>query len=209
MKAVKVEGFDKLFPTLITLDIHNDNRGSFCELWRHTPDNIDFNPIQSNLSRNTCAGTFRGLHFQTFFPQKKLIHVINGRIVDFIVDVRPKSETFGKFQMFWLNAGNSLLVPAGFAHGFLTTKDNTIVNYLVDGYRFPEHERVINILDEQILHIKEPYSIIEAVRDVLEPIGCDLPNLIMSEKDRYAPLLERISDSDLKFAAPIGDLTSR
>lgn len=209
MQAVKVKGFDKLFPTLITLDIHEDHRGSFAELWRHTPDNIEFNPIQSNLSRNTSKGTFRGLHFQTFFPQKKLIQVISGRIVDFVVDVRPKSATFGKYALFWLHPGNALLVPGGFAHGFLTLEDNTVVNYLVDGYRFPEHERIVNPLDGEIDHVVDGSSIIDALLDILEPLGMDLRHMIMSDKDKFAPALEEIDYNDLKFAAPIGDLTNR
>lgn len=209
MHSVKVKGFDKLFPTLITLDVYEDHRGSFTELWRHTPDNIDFNPIQSNLSRNASKGTFRGLHFQTFFPQSKLIQVISGRIVDFIVDVRPKSVTFGKYAPFWLNPGTSLLVPGGFAHGFLTLEDNTIVNYLVDGYRFTEHERIVNPLDTEIDHVTDGSSIVDMILDVLEPMGKDLRHLIMSDKDKFAPALNEINDSDLKFAAPIGDLTSR
>lgn len=209
MHSVKVEGFDKLFPTLITLDIHRDNRGSFTELWRQTTENMDFKPVQSNLSVNEFAGTFRGLHFQTYFPQAKLVTIVKGKIVDFLVDVRPKSETFGKFQAFWLREGDAILVPGGFAHGFLTMCDNTIVNYLVDGYRFPEHERIINILDEKIMNTNGIDNLLESLDSILDSINLQLSDLVMSDKDRYAPLLEEIDDVTLKFAAAIGDLTSR
>lgn len=209
MHSVKVEGFDKLFPTLITLDIHRDNRGSFTELWRQVPENMDFKPIQSNLSVNDVAGTFRGLHFQTYFPQAKLLTVVRGKIVDILVDVRPKSETFGKFKAFWLREGDAILVPGGFAHGFLTMCDNTIVNYLVDGYRFPEHERIINILDEKIMNTNGIDNLLESLDSILDSINLRLSDLVMSDKDRYAPLLEEIDDVTLKFAASIGDLTSR
>jgi dTDP-4-dehydrorhamnose 3,5-epimerase len=206
MRFTKINSFDKLFPTLITLDVHQDNRGSFTELWSHSFDLMDFKPIQSNLSVNTKKGTFRGLHFQTFLPQAKMVGVISGQIVDFIVDVRPKSATFGKFKAFWLRPGLSLLVPKGFAHGFVTLEDNTVVNYLVDVDRFVEHERIINILDEKIINSEVPqYSILGAISDVMEDMELGLKDLIMSEKDRYAPLLEEIDDSTLKF---VGDFLS-
>jgi dTDP-4-dehydrorhamnose 3,5-epimerase len=209
MLVTKVVGFDKLFPTLITLDIHRDNRGSFTELWQQSTENIDFKPIQSNLSVNEVAGTFRGLHFQTYFPQAKLVTVIKGKIVDFLVDVRPKSETFGKFQAFWLREGDAILVPSGFAHGFLTMCDNTIINYLVDGYRFPEHERIINVLDDKIINTNGIDNLLESVDSILDCINLELTALVMSDKDKYAPTLEEIDDVTLKFAAAINDKISR
>lgn len=209
MRVTKVVGFDKLFPTLITLDVHKDNRGSFTELWRQTSENMDFKPVQSNLSVNEFTGTFRGLHFQTYFPQAKLVTVVKGKIVDFLVDVRPKSETFGKFQAFWLREGDALLVPGGFAHGFLTMCDNTIVNYLVDSYRFTEHERVINVLDEKIMNTNGIDNLVESVQSILDLINLELNGLVMSDKDKYAPVLEEIDDVTLKFAPAIGDKTSR
>lgn len=212
MQITKVEGFDKLFPTLITLDIHNDHRGSFTELWKSSflrPDEHHraFVCMQSNLSRNTLAGTFRGLHFQTFLPQKKLINVISGRIIDIIVDVRLKSKTIGKFKAFDLSPGESLLVPEGFAHGFLTLQADTVVNYLVEGFRFIQHERIINILDESILDVdNSSTNLLEFMHDTLRENGMQLSDLIMSDKDRYAPLLIEQDYDTLKNASLPGTL---
>lgn len=180
--------FDGVNPTLFNLAVHKDNRGSFTELWKHGINT--FEAMQSNLSVNTKAGTFRGLHFQTFLPQGKLVSVITGGIVDYVVDVRYKSKTFGKYAAFELQPGQSLLVPKGFAHGFLTTQDNTIVNYLVDGGRFQEYERIINTLDDKILDVQsEEISLLEDIHQKVTDLCLSLSDVIMSDKDRYAPTL--------------------
>lgn len=100
---------------------------------------------QSNISVNPNKFTFRGLHFQSApFEQSKLIKVIDGNIIDFIVDLDEKREAHLKAQFFNLNAGDELYVPKGFAHGFLTLEENTIVQYLVDNTYSPNHEGIIN-----------------------------------------------------------------
>jgi len=115
-----------------------DNRGSFTPLSLELFDN---KWIQSNVSVNDKKNTFRGLHFQKGeFAQAKLLKVIYGEIIDYIVDLREDSEDYMKLQEFKLTRNNALLVPRGFAHGFITTEKNTIVQYLVDNVYNKESE---------------------------------------------------------------------
>lgn len=115
---------------LFDLGTHLDNRGSFTPLSLNL---FDKKWIQSNVSVNTKINTFRGLHFQKGeFAQAKLLKVIHGEIIDYIVDMRQDSEDYMKLQEFKLTRNNALLVPRGFAHGFITTEKNTVVQYLVD-----------------------------------------------------------------------------
>lgn len=97
--------------------------------------------IQSNVSFNPKKFTLRGLHFQVGeFAQTKLIKVINGEILDFIVDIREDSENYMMLYQYHMESGDELLVPKGFAHGFITLRDNTIVQYLVDNDYSPKSE---------------------------------------------------------------------
>jgi dTDP-4-dehydrorhamnose 3,5-epimerase len=115
-----------------------DHRGVFAPL---SLNSLGVKWIQSNISINPNKGTFRGLHFQKGdFAQSKLIKVINGCIIDFIVDIRLESPDYLKVFKYILLPGDELLVPKGFAHGFLTTEDNTVVQYLVDNIYSPENE---------------------------------------------------------------------
>lgn len=115
-----------------------DNRGSFTPL---SLELFDKKWLQSNVSVNDKRNTFRGLHFQKGeFAQAKLLKVIHGEIIDYIVDLREDSEDYMKLQEFKLTRNNALLVPRGFAHGFITTEKNTIVQYLVDNVYDKESE---------------------------------------------------------------------
>ena len=115
-----------------------DNRGSFTPL---SLELFDKKWLQSNVSVNDKRNTFRGLHFQKGeFAQAKLLKVIHGEIIDYIVDLREDSKDYMKLQEFKLTRNNALLVPRGFAHGFITTEKNTIVQYLVDNVYNKESE---------------------------------------------------------------------
>ena len=117
-------------PILFDLGTHLDNRGSFTPLSLNL---FEKKWTQSNISVNDKRNTFRGLHFQKGeFAQAKLLKVIQGEIIDYVVDMREGSEDYMKLQEFKLTRNNALLVPRGFAHGFLTTEKNTVVQYLVD-----------------------------------------------------------------------------
>ncbi len=128
-------------PQLVHNKAFNDHRGIFVPL--SLTSHLTW--TQSNISVNPNKFTFRGLHFQsTPFEQSKLIKVIDGNIIDFIIDLDEKRKTYLKVQFFNLGAGDELYVPKGFAHGFLTLQKNTIVQYLVDNTYSPNHEGIIN-----------------------------------------------------------------
>lgn len=114
-----------LEPFQIDAPVFEDNRGCFA------PVKLLGDWIQSNISISDNIFTFRGLHLQSGeHKQTKKVSVIRGSIIDFCVDLRP--ETFGDVYQFILGAGQAVFVPSHFAHGFLTLKSGTIVNYLVD-----------------------------------------------------------------------------
>lgn len=128
-------------PELIKNNVFFDNRGIFAPLSLNT---LSKQWIQSNISVNPKKFTLRGLHFQYGkSAQSKLIKVINGKILDFIVDLREYSPTYNNIQFFLMESNDELYVPFDFAHGFITLEDNTIVQYLVDNHWDKESERCI------------------------------------------------------------------
>ena len=120
---------------LYTPRVIEDSRGSFMESYRSEWfSGVKF--IQDNEAISK-KGVVRGLHFQRSpFAQTKLIRVIEGEILDVIVDLRKSSETFSKVFSVKLSAHNKLqlLVPKGFAHGYATLSDSATVLYKVDQY---------------------------------------------------------------------------
>lgn len=117
-----------------------DERGWFTETWNRARleaagVSIDF--CQDNHSLSRAAGTLRGMHFQTPpFAQIKLVRCLRGRIWDVAVDIRRASPTFGQWQAVELSAenGKQLLIPAGYAHGFLTLEPDCEIAYKVDAH---------------------------------------------------------------------------
>lgn len=127
---------------LIENPIFYDNRGGFAPLQL---DGFDKKWLQSNLSINTKALTIRGLHYQYGeSAQAKLVKVIRGTIIDFVIDLRPESKDFEKIFFFYMKSGKELFVPRNFAHGFITLDDDTIVQYLVDNVYDQSSERTIH-----------------------------------------------------------------
>ena len=128
-----------------------DSRGSFMESYRSEWfSGVKF--IQDNevISKK---GVVRGLHFQRPpFAQSKLIRVIEGEILDVIVDLRKSSETFGKVFTLKLSAQNKLqlLAPKGFAHGYATLSDTATVLYKVDQYYNKNYDTGIHPLSETL-----------------------------------------------------------
>jgi dTDP-4-dehydrorhamnose 3,5-epimerase len=114
--------------------VFGDDRGYFFESWnKHTllQQGFDVEFVQDNQSLS-MKGVLRGMHFQRPpYTQGKLVRVIQGSILDVAVDLRKDSPTFLKYETAILSSENKELfyVPEGFAHGFLTLEDNTIVNY--------------------------------------------------------------------------------
>jgi dTDP-4-dehydrorhamnose 3,5-epimerase len=123
------------------------NRGTFAHL------GLPHDFIQENQAFSPMAGTLRGLHWQAPpFAQSKLVRVGRGAALDVAVDLRPGSLTFGRHVAVELSAENrlQLLVPKGFAHGFLTLVPATDVVYRVDGAYAPDHERGVHYADPDL-----------------------------------------------------------
>jgi len=121
--------------------IFKDKRGTFSPL---DLAKLDKNWVQSNISTNPQKFTLRGLHFQkNEYAQAKLIKVISGKILDFVVDLRTVSEDYEKVFFFEMNEGDEVYVPRYFAHGFITLQKDTVVQYLVDNDYSPENEGVV------------------------------------------------------------------
>ena len=142
-------------PDVIIIEptVHGDHRGYFVETFR--ADKLEeflgykLNFGQDNESKSS-KGVLRGLHYQLApHAQTKLVRVISGRVLDVAVDIRRNSPTFGQHVAVELTADNKrqLLVPRGFAHGFVVLEDDTIFAYKVDNYYSPECDRGIAFND--------------------------------------------------------------
>lgn len=141
---------------------------------------VPFSPFEI-FSTSSCRGTLRGLHFQRRHSQDKLIQVLHGAVYDVAVDLREGSDTFGKWEGFYLTAENRqmLYIPKGFAHGFLALEDDTLFSYLCGDRYDPESDGGIRWDDPQV-----------AVRWPLERVG----QLVLSDKDASLPLLSALVD---------------
>jgi dTDP-4-dehydrorhamnose 3,5-epimerase len=155
-----------------------DNRGFFFESWSRQEFaalELDIDFVQDNQSFSQKAGTIRGLHLQCPpFAQAKLVSVLSGAIYDVIVDLRRSSSSFGRWFGISLTAqeGEMLFVPRGFAHGFVTLKDETTVAYKVDAPYAKEFESGIR-WNDPCLNISWPV---------------DIGGATLSEKDSALPL---------------------
>jgi len=136
--------------------VYGDNRGYFLEAYRR--NNLEeflgfpVNFIQDNESYSGY-GTLRGLHYQLPpFAQTKLVHVIAGKVLDIVVDIRENSPTFGNHIAIELSGENKrqVLIPRGFAHGFVVLSKTALFAYKVDNYYNPEHDRGIAFNDPDL-----------------------------------------------------------
>jgi len=145
-------------PDVIIIEptIHGDNRGYFVETFR--ADKLEeflgykINFCQDNESKSSF-GVLRGLHYQLPpFAQTKLVRVIKGSVLDVAVDIRKNSPTFGKHIAVELNEENKkqVLIPRGFAHGFVVLSNEAIFSYKVDNYYSRECDRGIAFDDVAI-----------------------------------------------------------
>lgn len=182
MNIIKTEIEDVL---IIEPKVFGDHRGWFTETYSKTKFqelgiNIEF--VQDNHSMSAQKGTLRGLHFQTNpKAQTKLVRCTKGRILDVAVDLRKGSSTYKKWVGVELSDENrkQLLIPKGFAHGFLTLTDNVEVQYKVDENYALECDRSIRFDDPEI------------------GVDWGIQDPKLSEKDLKAPLLK---DSDVDFS---------
>lgn len=181
MKIVKTDIEDVL---VIESAVFGDHRGWFTETYskiKFSELGIDIEFVQDNHSFSAQKGTLRGLHFQLEpKAQTKLVRCTKGKILDVAVDLRQRSKTYKKWVAVELTEENKkqLLIPKGFAHGFVTLVDDVEVQYKVDEYYAPECDRSVRYDDPEI----------GVAWGDIEPV--------LSEKDLRAPYLK---DSDVSF----------
>ena len=154
--------------TLLSPRKHGDRRGFFSETYNRKAlavIGIDIDFVQDNHSYSADKGTVRGLHFQTPpFAQDKLVRVVRGSVFDIAVDLRQGSPTYGRHVSAVLSAQawNQILVPIGFAHGFMTLEPDTEVIYKVSNYYAPDHDKGL-LWNDPALGINWPIADEEAV----------------------------------------------
>ena len=129
---------------LIEPTVFGDERGFFMETWsaaEFAEKGLPTQFVQDNHSRSGM-GILRGMHFQKTHPQDKLVRVTAGAVFDAVVDLRPGSETFGKWYGAVLSAENKrqLFVPKGFAHGFFVLSESADFVYKCTDFYHPEDE---------------------------------------------------------------------
>ena len=149
---------------LISENIFNDERGSFQRIFddRKFINNYFQGVKNINLSKNNKKGTFRGLHMQTgAAAETKIINCIKGEIIDLFVDCRTESSTFGEINYVYLSqeVSNSLLIPRGCLHSFITLTNETEVLYSTDNYYDPTKEVSISPFSKEIQEILKPHQI--------------------------------------------------
>lgn len=156
--------------------VFGDSRGWFMETYSKvkTPE-IDCDFVQDNHSFSAHKGTLRGIHFQKSpMEQAKLVRCARGVIMDFAVDLRPDSNSFGQWIGVELSAENKkqLFIPRGFGHGFITLTDDVEIIYKADNYYSAEHDAGILWSDPEI------------------GINWSFEQPTLSEKDKALPLLK-------------------
>ena len=183
MNVIKteLEGVVIIKPT-----VFKDDRGYFFESFNQKEFNEKVCPIefvQDNESYSSY-GVLRGMHWQRGeHAQSKLVRVPKGSVYDVVVDVRLGSPTFGKYVMVYLSESNKhqLFVPRGFAHGFITMRNDTIFQYKCDNFYNKESECAIR-WDDPYVNISWP--LVDST-------------IILSEKDQKHKMLLELSKEDL------------
>lgn len=156
-----------------------DHRGFFAETYNRAAFSrlgIETEFVQDNHSFSTEVGTVRGMHFQAPpHAQAKLVRCGRGAIFDVAVDIRKGSPTYGQWVGYELSAANGmqLLIPAGFAHGFVTLEPESEIVYKCSDYYAPETEGALRWDDPGV--------------DIDWPLSGEA---ILSEKDARAPCLD-------------------
>ncbi len=177
MKKIEtnIEGLYVLEP-----EVHKDHRGFFLESYSKSDYEklgLVSEYVQSNHSFSKLKNTFRGLHYQLNpYSQTTIVKVVSGSILDFAVDIRKESPTYGNYYCTELSEQNcsQMYIPKGFAHGFLTLSDNVHIIYTMDDYYNPELDRIINYRDK-FINIEELN---------------DIDNINIANKDLSAPMLK-------------------
>ncbi len=160
---------------LIELDAVKDARGAFARTFcerEFAAKGLETRFVQHSLSSNLSKGTLRGMHFQRApYEEVKLVRCVKGAIWDVILDLRPASPTYLKWQGFELSAANGrqLYIPKGFAHGFQTLEDESEIFYLISEFYEPSASSGVRHDDPRFA------------------IDWPLPVSVISDKDRGWP----------------------
>ena len=168
---------------IIEPKVFGDHRGYFFESFSEkdfTSAVGEVKFVQDNESKSSY-GVLRGLHFQKPpHAQAKLVRVVKGRVLDVAVDLRKGSPTFGKHVAVELTEENhrQLFIPRGFAHGFAVLSDEAVFQYKCDNYYAPQSEG----------------SVLWNDPDIGIEWGIPSEDVMLSEKDRNAPLLKDLGD---------------
>ena len=173
-------------PVLLAPTVHGDERGFFVETYREevwSAHGIPAHFAQDNHSRSR-RGTLRGIHFQTYPGQGKLVRCAQGRVYDVVVDLRRGSPTFGEWEAVELDDERhlQLWIPVGFGHGFCVLSDVADFVYKCTNVYDPKTEAGFRFDDPDV--------------------GIEWPelDLVYSDRDRSAPRLAEI-EADLPFRA--------
>lgn len=172
-------------PAIITPDMHYDGRGYFFESFNEQAFKDLIGGVNFVQDNESCSsyGVLRGLHFQKPpYAQAKLVRVVKGAVVDFVVDIRKGSPNYGKVYSAYLSEENhrQFFVPRGFAHGFVSLRDNTVFQYKCDNFYNKASEGAIYWLDTEI---NIPWSNFVSYDDIK-----------ISDKDKQNRLLEEIDN---------------
>lgn len=168
---------------LIDVKRYGDNRGYFMETYQEKAfreAGLSYRFVQDNQS-SSRKGVLRGLHFQKTHPQAKLVRVLRGEVFDVAVDLRRGSETYGQWAGVLLSEenGRQILIPRGFAHGFVVVSDYAEFAYKCDDFYHPEDEGGLIWNDPDI--------------GIVWP---EVGEIVLSEKDKKNPTL---ADSGFAF----------
>lgn len=162
--------------------VYGDERGYFMETYSEAEfkeAGLSYKFVQDNQS-SSRRGVLRGLHFQKTYPQAKLVRVLSGEVFDVAVDLRDGSPTYGQWVGELLSAENhkQLMIPRGFAHGFLVVSEKAEFAYKCDEFYHPEDEGGV----------------------MYDSCGIEWPevegDLVLSEKDLKHP---KLAELDFKF----------
>lgn len=173
----EIEGLVVIEPS-----VFSDARGYFVEVYNREvfeKNGLAMNFVQDNESKSK-KGVLRGLHFQTKFPQGKLVRVLSGEVYDIGVDLRKGSKTYGQYAGVILSGENKKMfyVPEGFAHGFLVLSDDAVFTYKCTNLYHPEFDGGI-IYNDSDINIDWPTK--------------GISEILLSEKDRVLPTLREIN----------------
>jgi dTDP-4-dehydrorhamnose 3,5-epimerase len=164
---------------VIDIEARSDDRGYFARVWcarEFEEHGLETRLVQCNVAYNHKKGILRGMHYQKQpYSEVKLVRCTRGAVYDVIVDLRPESDTYLHWTGAELTADNHrmLYVPEGFAHGYVTLRDDSELFYQVSQFYTPQAEGGVRWNDPAV-GIEWP----------------ELGDLLISDKDRAWPMLD-------------------